>query len=142
MKRPPHGIAVPCKIVSVTDGDTLKVSVYDPASMREGILVISVRLIDCWAPEISRATDNVERRRGVEAKEYLLKLTGDPNENYSLFVPWEQQDAKGRVKRLNLGSLFSLGRVLGVVFKGDDDVGEMLVRRGLATKTKPNGGDE
>lgn len=116
--KPGDGLTLPCRLVEVHDGDTVKVSV--------GAIALSIRLLDCWAPEL-------DEPGGVESRENLKALvsSGQP---LSVFFPLPEAHADGKVY---LADLFTLGRILGRIFVGDLDVSPAQVAAGHATATKP-----
>lgn len=122
MIRPEHGLCVPVKVIRVYDGDTVHVRLYDPEDKREGLKTWHVRLLDCWAPEVK----GPEREDGLKAKAFLEDLLRD-EEDVSVFVP---RQPKANI----LDAMTTMGRVLGRLFIGSQDVSEVMVRHGYATK--------
>lgn len=110
------GITFPAKIVRVLDGDTVEVEIRR---------VVRIRLLDCWAAE-TRTTDLQEKKKGLEAKEYLKELS--LNKDAVISVPIE---ADGK-----FGDSMSMGRVLGKVRIKEGDLSEIMVEKGYAFKTK------
>lgn len=109
--NPPRpAITVPCHVVSVHDGDTATVEVK---------LKLNVRLLDCWAAELREP-------RGQAARDHLTALAA--GRDGTLEIPLDRAD--------NFSDVLTLGRVLGRVWIDGEDVGSVLVREGLATKTK------
>lgn len=105
---PQPQLVLPCRVVSVHDGDTVTVEV----TMRA-----NVRLLDCWAPEL-REPGGQESRREMEriasGKSCLLTVPlGD-----------------------DIGDSLSLGRVLGRLEIDGRDVSDQMVRSGFATKKR------
>lgn len=127
MTRPPYGISLPCTLVRVIDGDTAVIRLYDPGTKLAGILQHKIRLMDCWAPEV-RGSD---KARGIDSREYLIRLLTDADEPLSVFVPMQAG--------LRLDTLTTLGRWLGRLFLGQRDVSELMVEAGFASKTRPEG---
>lgn len=113
---PQHGIALPCKVLSVHDGDTLKV---------ECKFTMDIRLLDCWAPELS----GENRLAGFKSRDNLKTMAEGKIGIVS--VPLNSD---------NVGKVTSMSRVLGRVLVNGDDVGYLQVKGGFATKTK--GGSE
>lgn len=112
---PRPGYTTPAHVVRVLDGDTIEVQI---------VKTIHVRLLDCWAPEVTGAT----RQRGLESKAFLQALLGDGK--IMLEVPTESNGLG------DMGSLFTFGRVLGRVWSGGIDVAAAMVAAGKAQKTK------
>lgn len=109
-KQPPEPQwTVPCRVVEVTDGDTLTVEV----SHR-----ITVRLLECWAPELGQ-------ERGPQARNALQQIA-DGREAV-LQVPLAEKQQR----------MFSFGRVLGRVWIDGRDVSQEMVASGYATSQKP-----
>lgn len=109
---PQLGVCVPCKILSVHDGDTLKVEVRFTAD---------IRLLDCWAPEIS----GPQKEAGIRAKVNLQKLA--EGQQGTVYVPLTSE---------NIGKATSLSRVLGEVRVNGDSLSYLQVKGGFAGKTK------
>jgi endonuclease YncB( thermonuclease family) len=107
---PKPAITLPCKIVHVTDGDTLTVEVR----MR-----VNTRLLSCWSPELREP-------KGPAARDHLTALAA--GRDGTLEIPLDRAD--------NLADVLTLGRVLGRVWIDGKDVGAVMVSEGLATKTK------
>lgn len=99
---------LPCKVVSVHDGDTLTAEIT---------LKVNVRLVDCWAPEL-------RDKNGLESKAKLEELT--LGKEGVLHVPLDD----------NLSKSFSFGRILGKLYIKDLDINEEMVRSGHA-KVRP-----
>ena len=112
---PEPSIRLPATVVRVIDGDTVEVEV----STR-----ISVRLLDCWAPE--RFTED-----GKKAKEAAERLIPAGTECL-LEVPLGGHD--------QLHDVFSFGRVLGSVHtESFGSIAKRLVELGYATTDRPRG---
>lgn len=109
---PSVGLTMPCKILSVHDGDTLKV---------ECKIVMDVRLLDCWAPELH----GEDRLKGMKSRDNL-KLIADGKSGI-VYVPLTSD---------NIGKATSMSRILGRVYIGGDDLSYEQTRKGFATKTK------
>lgn len=105
------GITIPARVLSVRDGDTLKV---------ECRLIMDVRLLDCWAPEIT----GPEKESGIKSKLNLKQMA--EGKSAVLFVPWNGE----------IGKMTSLGRVLGRVIVNGKDMSAEQVQSGNATATK------
>lgn len=109
---PQLGVALPCKVLSVHDGDTLKV---------ECRFTMDIRLLDCWAPELS----GENRIAGFKSRDNLKTLAEGKTGIVS--VPLNSD---------NIGKATSMSRVLGRVLINGDDVGYLQVKNGFATKSK------
>jgi endonuclease YncB( thermonuclease family) len=114
---PAIGLAIPCQIVEVYDGDTLTVRVQ--ADLR-------VRLVDCWAPEI-RTKDETEKVRGLAARDHL-KTLAPVNSPAVLSIDLNEVD--------RLDDLLTLGRVLGKVSVDGKDLSTQQVAAGHAKEQK------
>jgi endonuclease YncB( thermonuclease family) len=126
MGRPPLGICVPVKVVGVHDGDTLTVQVGDAA--HQGLFTWPVRLKDCWAPETNKP---LEKARGIQAREYLKKVLAGAKD-CALFVSFEDLGPEQNP----LARITTLSRLVGKLYVNDQDVGEQMVRAGLAYRSK------
>jgi endonuclease YncB( thermonuclease family) len=109
---PQLGIALPCKVLSVHDGDTLKV---------ECKITMDIRLLDCWAPELS----GENRLAGFKSRDNLRALAEGKTGIVS--IPLNSD---------NIGKATSMSRVLGRVLINGDDVGYLQVKGGFAKKAK------
>ena len=127
MKEPPKGITTECKVVRVIDGDTVDIEITR---------TLRIRLLDCWAPE-TRTTDLEEKAKGLDSKKHLYNLLNEKFYNdlaarkakkITLFIPADEQ---GEIK-----DNFTFSRVLGRLFVSGQDVSELMVKAGKATKTK------
>ncbi len=116
METPPEGFATRAKVVRVVDGDTVDVIIK--RRMR-------IRLEDCWAPE-TRTKDLEEKLKGLEAKDFAEDLLMD--KEVIVFIPG---DPEGEMK-----DVFTFGRAVGRVFLDGEDFSAIMVREGLATRTK------
>ena len=133
--EPPPGIAVPCEIVEVYDGDTITVEVRIRAR---------VRLRDCWAAEL-RTIHPVEKQMGAAAKSALEEIVSSPQDAEParrgdeetgmraaavLVIPLEA------VRRLD--DVLTLGRLLADVYlRGDEmSLSERMVEIGQAWRTR------
>ncbi len=125
MHVPPHGVSLPVRWHRTIDGDTVEVLL--PSTRRA-----QVRLLDCWAPELSVP----EGRAAKHAVDGLLEETAD--QVLTLFCPLPRStDGDQRLDLVELlrgGTSFS--RLLGRLFAGSIDVGEWLVDHGHAWPTK------
>lgn len=109
-RAPQPGIALPCTIAEVTDGDTVVVQLQ---------LTTSVRLKDCWAKEMGSGGEPAQKR--------LTKLA--QGKDATLFI--DLSEAR------RLGDVFSFGRVIGTLWIDGDCVNRRLIKEGLATESKP-----
>lgn len=127
----PLGISLPGKCISVHDGDTMTVEFKFRAS---------VRLLDCWAPELKRhakdknGNDLIDKKTGKpvlednpdgQAAMRSLKRLAD-DKPCAVFIPFNQ----------DIGKMTSMGRVLGKVYVNGDELGYEQVRLKHASKTK------
>lgn len=128
---PTMGLIVPCKVLEVHDGDTVTV---------EFRCTMNIRLIDCWAPELTRqAVDKngeviLNKKTGnpvteanpdgLRSKTSLLKMAKD--RQGILTIPWNQ----------DIGKMTTMGRILGKLEINGTDMSYEQVRLGRATKTK------
>ena len=126
MKEPPRGITTDVKVARIIDGDTVDVEITR---------TVRVRLIDCWAPE-TRTKDPVEKVKGYESRKHLNSLlrqvfyndlAARKQKQVTLFIPADEQ---GELK-----DNFTFSRVLGRLFVDGEDVSELMVKAGKATKT-------
>lgn len=132
-KQPKPGIVFPVEVESVHDGDTVQIR-------RIGSdLIIPLRLLDCWAPEVSirgnaRAFDDAKQSRiieaGLAARDALRGLAMDPNASCVVEIPF------ATIRDRNLMDLFTFGRLLAFLWVNDENASRYLVDRGLATATK------
>lgn len=111
---PPAGLAVPCRLSRVIDGDTVEVR----CDVR-----LAVRLLDCWAPE-------ADTPAGRAAKQFTDQQV-QPGDQLLLFIPAASSD--------DLLAATTLGRALGYVYLRDDrkSLNAMIVEAGHATATRP-----
>ena len=116
MSQPPLGITARAVIERVVDGDTVDVFMTIP---------VRVRLLDCWAPEVT----GVEKLVGIKSKEALERIA-PRGSHVRLHVRTGQVDAM-------LGVL-TFGRVLGHIYReGESEtLSELMVAAGMATATK------
>ena len=108
---PSPQLVLPCKVVSVYDGDTPTVTVS---------FIMRIRLKDCWAPELSGS----ERAKGLSSREKLKELT--LSKEAILTVPLYD----------DLGKSTSLSRIVGILHVDGKNINEEMVRLGYATKEK------
>ena len=123
---PPEGLTLPGQVVEVHDGDTVTVEVTIRAR---------VRLIDCWAPEVTMD------RRVPAAEQAAAKAAGNASREYLQQMVSKSPSCKLHIPRTgdDIGDVTSMGRVLGKVWLSDDatrSVSERMVEAGHATKTK------
>src|SRR4051794_3147488 len=123
MEKPPIGICLPCLVDEVHDGDTLYVRVVDPHSGQAQATSHHVRLLDCWAPEVTGA----QKPLGLKSREALAKIVHSSVE-LLLFVPLTEG--------WSFLTLTTMGRLLGRVFADGHDVSELMVAQGFAGATK------
>ena len=117
-EKPELGVSARAVVNRVIDGDTVEVDICWP---------VTIRLKDCWAPEIRGA----ERARGEVSKEALEAML-PVGSNCQVFVP--TRNAR------KLGDVFTFGRVVGWVFRTiagkDRTVSKLMVEQGFATRHK------
>lgn len=112
---PPLGLTLEASVLAVTDGDTVKVV--------HGNLTVSVRLLECWAPELISGVPGIRSR---EALRHLLPV----GSGCRVHVPFDEGEQV-------LSKLFSMGRILGRIYTPDGvDVSVSQVAGGFATATK------
>lgn len=129
-EEPQPGWITVGKVVRVKDGDTVKVRIT-----RE----IDVRLLGVWAPE-SRRDPRIKNRidqeaaklRGIAAKEHLTRVA--LGKRCVVMIP-TQTDGDDETTT-DVGDVFSLSRALGRVWVDGQDLSELQVERGYATRTK------
>lgn len=113
-----YKIVAPAKLVSVYDGDTVTVELR---------LKTNIRLLDCWAPEIT----GTEKSNGLKSKEFLQTLLLE-NDSVTVEIPFQE----------NFSKSLTLSRILGRIYKdvdGDgsnDDVSSIMVKNGFAKEKK------
>lgn len=104
------GISITAHVVSVHDGDTATV---------ETTVQAHVRLLNCWAKELSQPG-------GPEARDALVKLI--EGKACILHVPFDGLST--------IGDATTLGRVLGYIEVDGQDASEWMVANKFAAKTK------
>lgn len=116
MTQPPLGLTARAVVTRIVDGDTMDVMLMLP---------VRVRLLDCWAPEIT----GVQKPEGIVAKEQLEKMA-PVGSRVRVQVPTGDADA--------LCDVLTMGRVLGNVWRDGDDesLSELMVAAGMATPEK------
>jgi len=121
LSAPPEpGLCTPAQVVRVIDGDTAVVVIR---------FEVHVRLLECWAPEISAAKDAAEKARGQASKAFVEKLLAEQGRDVLLAMPLS---ADGDLTRM-----LTLGRVLGRLYLKDGrDLSAAIRDRGFATKVK------
>jgi endonuclease YncB( thermonuclease family) len=119
MAAPDLGLTARAIVDRVIDGDTLDVFITVP---------VRVRMIDCWAPEITG-----EQKPQGETSKALLEQMAPKGSSVRVHVPTTHIDA--------LAGVFTFGRVLGEVWRqGDDEsLSAMMVNAGAATREKAKG---
>lgn len=108
MNKPPDGWTVPCELVRVHDGDTVRVRITKE---------LNIRLLDCWAPELSKSG-------GVASREHLKELLDGME--LTLHIPGDE----------SIAHLFTFSRLLGRIFAGETDASEAMIKDGFATREK------
>jgi len=119
-----YAISLTMPIVSVTDGDTIRSSLKLPCPLCN----VSIRLLNIDTPESTYlAKCPAEKAKGLEAKAFLKSIAdGQPTMVISSFK-WDKYG----------------GRINAYVSIAGQDVGQLLIDRGLAmpytgTGPKPN----
>lgn len=116
MPAPPLGLTARAIVDRVVDGDTVDVRVVIP---------VRVRLLDCWAPEIT----GIDKIAGNESKIALERMlpNGTP---VHVNIPTRDVDA--------MGGVLTFGRVLGHIYAigEDESVSEKMVSAGFAQEAK------
>lgn len=111
-ENPQPCVIYPCRVLSIRDGDTLKI---------ECRVVLDVRLLDAWAAEIT----GDEKPRGLKAKANLQKLA--EGKSGIVTIPLTSD---------NIGKATSMSRILGRISIDGKDLSAEQVKAGFATKTK------
>lgn len=121
MDKPPYGLTSPATLIRVIDGDTVV------AKLR-GIEVV-VRLLNCWAPELHRGSDQ-QKTAGAAAKAFLTDRLR-AGEAIDVHIPTGEGD--------RFAEVLTFGRVLGWVWRRGEAISlnEQLVQAGHATTEKP-----
>lgn len=116
--RPAPGICLHVDVVSIRDGDTLVVS------LKGGGREWAIRLIDCWAPELSGPLGRVSFRAAQE-----LIDSADPDE-IMVHIP-EPKHTDNLLRNL------TFDRIPGTLWLDENrSLNAEMVRLGFATKTK------
>ena len=103
-------VQLPCRVLSVHDGDTMTVEI---------VTVVNVRLLDCWAPELSQVG-------GPESRDHLRQLAAVGSKGI-ITVPIHD----------NLSKSWTFGRLLGSIsLEGSGDLADAQVGTGHATVKK------
>lgn len=110
MKAPPLGYCTRARVARVVDGDTLEVVVTKQ---------LTVRLLDCWAPE----TRGAGREAGERARAELERVAA--GREAVVFVPAG-----------DMHDMLTLSRMLAHVWVGGRHLASHMVARGLATAEK------
>jgi endonuclease YncB( thermonuclease family) len=116
---PEIGLVSPCVIDRVVDGDTVELTITRR---------VTVRLLDCWAPE-SRTRNSNEKRRGILSKSHLQELLPVGSQAVVQLPGSPEGD---------ISDLITLGRVLGRIWVAGSqvDVSTLQVEAGHARRTK------
>ncbi len=117
-ERPAGGTVHQTRFIRAIDGDTVEVEVY---------YTIRVRLLDCWAPETTRAKTPEEKARGIASTENLRSYA-KPGATGVVFIPAGVDHSK----------TMTLNRYLGHVWLDDyhESLNEIQVRDGHAKVSK------
>ena len=117
-------------ISRVIDGDTVEVTIKR---------TIRVRLQDCWAaekrldPSLPPIDREAAKLRGIAAAEHLRRIA--EGHECTLHVPTHPADGETQ----DIGDSFSMGRAVGRVWVDRQDLSELQVERGYATREKGGG---
>jgi hypothetical protein len=112
---PKLGVTVPCKVLSVTSGNTVKVEVR---------FTLDIQLLDCYPPEAKGEF----KEAGIRACENLKRIAvGQPG---TVHIPLTTD---------SLTKAMSGGRVLGEVRVNGDSLAYLQVRKGVAGRTQADG---
>lgn len=112
IENPQPCVVYPCRVLSIRDGDTLKI---------ECRVVLDVRLLDAWAAEIT----GDEKPAGLKAKANLQRLA--EGKSGVVTIPLTSD---------NIGKATSMSRILGRISIDGKDLSIEQVKAGFATKTK------
>lgn len=107
---PKPQLTLPATVLSVHDGDTMRVKVE---------VETSVRLLDCWAKELK------DGEKGLQSKENLLKLCPEGSK-VLIQIPFN----------VDISKMFTFGRVLGLVYKDGVNLSEQQIKDGYGTIKK------
>lgn len=110
---PDAATTLACEVVRVIDGDTVVVEVRQQ---------YHVRLLDCWAKELHGPDKDI----GLASKQHLAEAVQHLGRTGIVSIPWHEDSAKS----------WSMGRTLGRVWLGGEELSEIQVSSGHATKTK------
>ncbi len=114
----PFRLTSPARIVSIHDGDTVTVELK---------LQTSIRLLDCWAPEIT----GQEKQNGLKSKQFLETCLKSGDE-VVVDIPFQE----------NFSKSLTLSRVLARIYKDvdndgtKDDLSKVMVKNGFAKEKK------
>lgn len=111
---PPLALCFPCKVTSVHDGDTCKVSVS---------FELTVRYDNCWAPEL-------KDKGGKESAERAKEATGKDGRLYI--------DMAGVH---NIGNMLTFGRVVGELWLDSETESESMKQVRLKLASTKKGGE-
>lgn len=125
MKEPPLGWTTIVKPIRVIDGDTIEVEIAKRITVR-----ITDDLATFNTPEISHAKTKEEKEKGLEAKAFLEKLINEP-QNEGTMVLHVPQKTGGDIQ-----DIFTLGRVVGRLFLNNDDVTDIMTKKGFNVTLK------
>lgn len=117
---PPLGVTMLCEWVSCQDGDTVNVR------LKIGPQQVAVKLIGCH-------TLGIHTEEGRKAEHYLESLFEKDGELRVHFPLTDENDTQNLVEILRS---FAFQPADGHVYIGTENVGEMMVRNGYATREK------
>ena len=121
MEKPPYGLMSPATLLRVVDGDTLVVKLRG--------IEVNVRLLNCWARELHRGSDE-DRAAGAAAKAWMVDML-PIGSAIDVHIPTGDGD--------RFSEVLTFGRVLGWVWRRGEGVSlnEQIVQAGHATMERP-----
>lgn len=132
-----EGLFVPCKVVSVYDGDTYRI-VFFPKNQKKPIR-LNVRAYGIDAPEIKPRKEKKNRDEEIKnakrARNYFLKLVTDQSVNVNANYDKKQikniMEKNRKILYIELGKFGKYGRVLGTLYfdkkKTKPSVNQLLI---------------
>ena len=134
---PDPKLVVPCEVVEWHDGDTGTVRVTAE---------IRVRLLDCWAPEVTgrRLTEAEKKLPPEKQREILERIATEKQRGLDSLNSIQRMAPVGTKGQLEISlagversdDLFTLGRVLGRVWVDGQDLSARQVAAGQAKSAK------
>ncbi len=129
---PPAGVSGSCRIVEVYDGDTVTVEFRVRAR---------VRIVDCWSDEVRGGTPEA-KARGLAARDYLARNCGMVWDDSRKPARWRSKAGTAAWLHVpftgdgDVGSLFTMSRLVGSLWVEGESVAEQMVAAGHAYRTK------